>query len=229
MHVLVVDDNSPDGTQEVVRSIMETEPNMHLVTGQKRGLGDAYIRGMRYALDVMQADVIFEMDADLSHKPSDVPRLLKTLEEGADFVIGSRYVKGGSIPAEWGILRRLISRFGNIVARYMAGMYRVRDCTAGFRAIRSTLLTQIDLDELKVQGYAFQIALLYEAVLRDAKVVEVPVDFVDRTQGQSKLGVSDILEFMKSAAWLRFRSSTTFIKFGIVGTSGVLVNLGSRS
>jgi dolichol-phosphate mannosyltransferase len=227
MHMLVVDDDSPDGTQDAVRSLMECMPNLHLITGQKRGLGNAYIRGMRYVLDVMQADAVFEMDADLSHKPTDVPRLVRALEEGADFVIGSRYVTGGSIPGAWGFLRRMNSRVGNIVARYLAGIYAVKDCTAGFRAIKTALLAQIDFSVLKVQGYAFQIALLYEAVIRKARIVEIPVDFIDRKEGESKLGIDDILEFIKSAAWLRFRSSTTFIKFALVGLSGVFVNLGA--
>jgi dolichol-phosphate mannosyltransferase len=226
MHVLVVDDNSPDGTQEAVRDCMPAIPNLHLVVGDKAGLGSAYIRGMTHVLSSIKADAVFEMDADFSHKPEDVPRLIAELESGADFVIGSRYVNGGSVPREWGFLRRMNSLGGNIVARYLAGMYRVKDCTAGFRAIRTSLLAQIDLTDLKVQGYAFQIALLYEAYIRDAKIVEVPVDFVDRHEGESKLGLSDIIEFVKSSAWLRFRSSTTFIKFGIVGGSGVLVNLG---
>lgn len=227
MHVLVVDDNSPDGTADIVRSLMAEYGKLHLITGEKRGLGAAYIRGMRHVLETMRADAVFEMDADFSHKPADVPRLVRELEKGADFVIGSRYVRGGSIPREWGALRRANSRVGNIVARYLAGIYRVKDCTAGFRAIRTALLERIDWDTLRVQGYAFQIALLYEAVIRKAEIVEIPVDFIDRTQGDSKLGLSDIIEFLKSAAWLRFRSSTTFIKFGLVGASGVLVNLGA--
>ncbi|MDJ0738253.1 MAG: glycosyltransferase family 2 protein [Gammaproteobacteria bacterium] len=227
MQVLVVDDNSPDGTQQVVRAQQTAMPNLHMICGDKAGLGAAYIRGMRHALDVLRADVVFEMDADFSHKPDDIPRLLHAIEDGADFVIGSRYVSGGSIPREWGVLRRLNSLFGNIVARFLAGIYSVRDCTAGFRAIRSGLLAQIDLSALRVQGYAFQIALLYEAVLRGARIVEVPVEFVERTRGDSKLGVSDIVEFLQSALWLRFRSSATFIKFALVGASGVVVNLGA--
>ncbi|HQA12400.1 MAG TPA: glycosyltransferase, partial [Zoogloea sp.] len=111
----------------------------------------------------LQADVVFEMDADFSHKPEDVPRLLAAIDEGADFVIGSRYVPGGTIPEEWGLYRRLNSRFGNIVARYLAGIYSVRDCTAGFRAIRTSILRRIDFDKLRVQGYAFQVALLHAA------------------------------------------------------------------
>ena len=136
MHVLVVDDHSPDGTADAVREMMATYPNLHLITGEKEGLGAAYIRGMTYALKELQAEAVMEMDADFSHKPADVPRLLAALDEGADFVIGSRYVPGGSIPENWGRLRQAISRWGNIFARYLAGLYRVQDCTAGFRAIR---------------------------------------------------------------------------------------------
>ena len=115
---------------------------------------------------------------------------------------------------------------GNIVARYVAGIYKVRDCTAGFRAIRTTLLKQISFDDLRVQGYAFQVALLHEAVSLGAVVKEVPVDFIDRTEGESKLGISDIIEFVLNAWWIRLHSSRTFIKFAIVGLSGVIVNLG---
>jgi dolichol-phosphate mannosyltransferase len=225
MHVLVIDDNSPDGTADVVKQIQKARPNVHLLQGEKAGLGAAYIRGIKYSLEALGAEVVFEMDADFSHKPGDVPRLMKAIEDGADFVIGSRYVSGGSIPKEWGPIRRLNSRYGNLVARYVAGIYRVRDCTAGFRAIRASLLRRISLPDLKVQGYAFQVALLYEAILRRAKVVEIPVDFIDRIEGESKLGLSDIIEFIINAWWLRFRSSTTFIKFLLVGASGVLVNL----
>jgi dolichol-phosphate mannosyltransferase len=197
-----------------------------LLIGKKEGLGAAYIRGMEHALGDLGADAVFEMDADFSHKPEDVPRLLCALEEGADFVIGSRYVAGGSIPSEWGMVRRLNSRYGNFVARYVAGIYRVKDCTAGFRAIRATLLRQIDLRNLRVQGYAFQVALLYEAVIRGAVIREVPVSFIDRTVGESKLGLKDIIEFLVNAWWIRVRSASTFIKFLVVGATGVIVNLG---
>jgi dolichol-phosphate mannosyltransferase len=226
MQILVVDDNSPDGTVEVVRERQSRSTNLHLLEGKKQGLGAAYIRGMRYALGHLSADAVFEMDADFSHKPSDVPRLLSALERGADFVIGSRYVPGGSIPQEWGLHRRMNSRFGNIVARYVAGMYRVHDCTAGFRAIRGDVLRRMDFGDFRVQGYAFQIALLHAAFIGGAKIVELPVEFIDRTVGESKLGLKDIVEFLRSAAWIRFQSSKVFIKFCIIGATGVLVNLG---
>lgn len=226
MHILVVDDNSPDGTAEIVREITASQPNVHLITGQKAGLGAAYIRGMGHALDALGADAVFEMDADFSHDPADVPRLMAELDAGADFVIGSRYVPGGSIPKEWGFWRRMNSKFGNIVARYLAGMVSVRDCTAGFRAIRASLLRELDLSDLGVKGYAFQVALLHQATVLEAKIVEIPVNFIDRTAGESKLGLRDIVEFILNCWWIRFNSLKTFLKFAIVGSSGVVVNLG---
>ena len=229
MSILVVDDHSPDGTAEVVRTVQARYPNVDLIEGKKDGLGAAYIRGFRHAIAVTGADVLFEMDADFSHKPEDVPRLMSQIERGADFVIGSRYVESGRITADWGPMRKLTSRVGNLVARYVAGIYKVRDCTAGFRAIRASLLRQIDLSELRVRGYAFQLALLHAAVMLRARVVEIPVEFVERRHGVSKLGPSDIVEFILNAWWIRLQSSRTLAKFLIVGASGVAVNLGMFS
>ena len=226
LHILIVDDNSPDGTADVVRSLQANNDNVHLLTGQKAGLGAAYIRGMNHALHVLQADLVFEMDADFSHKPEDIPRLLSEIEAGADFVIGSRYVPGGSVPKTWDLVRRLNSMGGNLAARYIAGIPQIRDCTAGFRAIRASLLRRIDFSELRVQGYAFQVALLHAALEEGGKIREIPVDFVDRKQGESKLQFSDIIEFAINVWGIRLQSSKTFIKFAIVGASGVLVNLG---
>jgi len=225
MSILVVDDNSPDGTADVVRAAGSKVPNVFLLTGEKRGLGAAYIRGMKHAIDVLHADVVMEMDSDFSHKPEDVPRLIEAIDQGADFVIGSRYVPGGCIPQDWGLLRRMISKWGNVFARYVAGIYSVRDCTAGFRAIRADIIKQIDLDALRVRGYAFQISLLHEAIVNGAMVREIPVHFVDRERGITKMGISDISEFMLNAWWIRFERSKTFLKFLVVGASGVVVNL----
>jgi len=225
-HILVVDDNSPDGTGDVVRVLARHQSNLHLISGEKRGLGSAYIRGMNHALEVLSADVVVEMDADFSHDPADLPRLLKALEGTADFVIGSRYVVGGSVPASWSWQRRVASRFGNIVARYIAGLYRVRDCTAGYRAIRGPILRQIDFAALRVKGYAFQIALLHRAVGLGARVQEIPAHFIDRKLGESKLGFRDVIEFLINAWWIRLWNSRIFLKFCLVGITGVLVNLG---
>lgn len=227
MHVLVVDDSSPDGTAAAVRELQQRFANLHLLEGRKAGLGTAYVRGLRYALDGLAANVVLQMDADLSHKPEDVPRLMAALEAGADFVIGSRYVAGGSVPAEWQLHRRLMSLLGNLATRHIAGLHRVHDCTAGFRAIRAALVRDIELGSLRVEGYAFLVAMLHAAMMREAKIVEVPVDFIERRSGQSKLGLSDIVEFIVNVWWIRFQSSRTFIKLGAVGAAGVAVNLGS--
>jgi dolichol-phosphate mannosyltransferase len=227
MNILVVDDSSPDGTADVVKDESRRYPNVFLLSGQKQGLGAAYIRGMKYAMDELRAEAVMEMDADFSHKPEDVPRLIARLDAGADFVIGSRYVVGGKIPKGWGVKRRMISKWGNLFARYVAGLYGVRDCTAGFRAIRTTLLRKINLDALGVRGYAFQLALLHQAVLNGAQVREVPVEFVDRVKGVTKLRMSDIIEFMLNSWRIRFESSRTFFKFAAVGVSGLFVNLAS--
>ena len=226
MHILVVDDNSPDGTSNIVQSVAKKYPNIHLITGEKQGLGAAYIRGMQHAINALSADVVMEMDADFSHKPEDVPRLISEIDNGADFVIGSRYVPGGHIPDDWSFLRKMNSKWGNIFARYIAGLHRIRDCTAGFRAISASIIKKIALRNLRVQGYAFQIALLHQAMVSGATVQEVPVEFVDRTRGKTKLGLSDIIEFIINVWWIRLNSSKTFIKFAIVGISGVFVNLG---
>ncbi len=229
LKILVVDDNSPDGTAEVVKSLQKSQSNLYLLSGEKEGLGAAYIRGMTHATTELKADAIFEMDADFSHDPNDIPRLFNELENNADFVIGSRYITGGSIPKEWGLFRKLNSWFGNFVARYLAGIYDVKDCTAGFRAIRVSLLDEIQIQKLNVKGYAFQVSLLHEAMLRNAKIKEVPVDFIERKIGNSKLRLSDITEFITNAVWIRFRTSKTFLKFAVVGASGVIVNLLSFS
>jgi dolichol-phosphate mannosyltransferase len=225
IEVLVVDDNSPDGTADCVRAFMENASWVHLIEGAKEGLGVAYIRGMRHANRVLGADAVVEMDADFSHKPEDLPRLLAEFDKGEDFVIGSRYVAGGSIPENWGFYRRAVSHFGNMVARLIVGL-KVRDCTAGFRVIRSEVLEEINLDHLAVKGYAFQVALLNRCINQGAQVKEIPVDFVDRERGTSKLGFRDILEFIFNVWWIRLQNHGTFVKFAIVGLSGVFVNLG---
>ncbi|MCX6130637.1 MAG: GtrA family protein, partial [Proteobacteria bacterium] len=148
------------------------------------------------------------------------------LEAGADFVIGSRYVPGGSIPREWSFYRQLNSKFGNIVARYLAGIRAIKDCTAGFRCIRTDLLARIDLSTIRTQGYGFQVSLLHAAFVNGARIQEIPVRFTDRIAGESKLGLKDIIEFVLNAGAIRLRSSETFLRFSAVGCSGILVNLG---
>jgi cellulose synthase/poly-beta-1,6-N-acetylglucosamine synthase-like glycosyltransferase len=199
----VVDDTSPDGTGEMVEHLQRLYPQLFLLRGKKEGLGKAYIRGFQHAIRVLKADAVFEMDADFSHNPNDIPRFIQALEKGSDFVIGSRYIKGGSIPKEWSLLRKMNSKFGNVFARYIAGLREVKDCTSGFRAIRTSLLKQIHLNRLDVAGYAFQMNLLFEALRKGAIVTEVPIAFKDRVYGQSKIRIKDVREFIAHSFYLR--------------------------
>lgn len=196
LSVLVVDDSSPDGTADIVRSYQKAYPNLQLLKGKKQGLGTAYIRGFKYAMSRMKADVVFEMDADFSHDPNDISRLAVEIFYGNDFVIGSRYIPGGSIPNHWSKLRVANSKWGNIFARHVAGLGKIKDCTSGFRAIKVDLLRKIKLNKLNVKGYAFQINLLHAAIKNGAKVTEVPINFKDRVKGESKLKIGDIAEFV---------------------------------
>ncbi len=203
--ILVVDDSSPDGTFEVVNRYSKIYYNVHLLKGKKEGLGVAYIRGFNYALNKLKADIVFEMDADFSHNPADIPRFIKELEKGADFVIGSRYVEGGSVPNDWPFLRKINSRWGNIFARYVAGIVGIKDCTSGFRAIRASVLREINLSSLGAKGYSFQMNLLYRAFVKKSfNIVEIPINFVDRKRGESKIRIKDIQEFISNAFVLRF-------------------------
>ena len=204
LSVVVVDDLSPDGTGEIVSQYSKQRPNVYLLGGEeKRGLGTAYKRGIFYAINELGADIVFEMDADFSHDPNDIPRLLKVASEGSDFAVGSRYVPGGSIPDNWSALRKANSRWGNIFARHIAGLRNIRDCTSGYRAIRTDLLRKIDLNKLAVTGYAFQMSLLHAAVQSGAVVSEIPIRFTDRVRGESKIGMSDIVEFMINSFEIR--------------------------
>ena len=224
---LVVDDESPDGTGRLVREFAAADARVHLLEGKKRGLGAAYVRGIHHALEELRAEVVVQMDADFSHDPADAGRLLARVAAGADVAIGSRYVPGGSVDESWGFRRRQLSLWGNRLARWIAGLKGVRDCTAGFKAIRAAALRAAAVQEITVLGYAFQVALLHRLLHSGARVVEEPIHFRDRTRGVSKLGLDSMLEFFYHICWLRLTSHRTFIKFCLTGLSGVAVNLGS--
>ncbi len=201
MKILVVDDNSPDGTQGIVKKFLDGK-RIFMITGEKKGLGSAYINGFNYVLTKLNVDVLFEMDSDFSHKPEDIPRFLQEIRNGYDFVIGSRYINGGSTP-DWGIIRKAISRGGNFFARVVAGMRDVNDCTSGFRAIKTDLIRKIDLDKLNVEGYAFQMNILYNALKNGAKIKEIPIVFNDRNLGSSKMRLKDLREFFFNSFKIR--------------------------
>ena len=201
VRVLVIDDNSPDGTGEIAdRLARELEWVDVLHREHKEGLGPAYLAGFARAL-ADGAEYVLEMDCDFSHDPKDVPRLIAAAEGGADLVIGSRYVPGGSIP-NWGLLRRLISRGGCVYAQVML-QTRVRDLTGGFKCYRRRVLESIDLGAIHSKGYAFQIETTYRALRKGFRVVEIPITFVDREEGGSKMSQAIVLEAVWKVPALR--------------------------
>jgi dolichol-phosphate mannosyltransferase len=200
--VLVIDDNSPDGTGELAdRLAQELDYVSVLHRERKEGLGPAYLAGFRHAL-AAGAELILEMDCDFSHDPADVPRLIEATEN-EDLVIGSRYVDGGSI-RNWGLLRRLVSAGGSFYARAILGV-DVRDLTGGFKCYRRSVLETIDLDAISSRGYAFQIETTYRAIRAGFRVDEIPITFVDREQGGSKMTNAIFLEAVWKVPALRFR------------------------
>ena len=205
INTLIVDDNSPDGTAGIVKRLQQSNDKIHLLENNTRGLGNAYKAGFKYAIANLNPDILVEMDSDFSHSPEKLKELLPPINEGYDFVIGSRYIKGGSIPQNWALIRKLNSKYGNVFARFIAGLKQVRDCTSGFRAIKVEILNKIDLDNLDVNGYAFQMNILYECVNVGAKTLEIPIDFIDRVKGKSKLNIKDVKEFMINSFKLFFR------------------------
>lgn len=199
--VLVVDDNSPDGTAAVVAAIAETQPRVGLLSRPgKLGLGTAYIDGFRRAL-AEGAAYICEMDADFSHDPSYLPVLLDAAETRYDLVLGSRYVRGGGT-TDWGLPRRIISIGGNLYARTILGL-PVMDATGGFRCYRRRVLEAIDLDGIHSNGYSFQIELVYRTMRAGFRIGEVPIIFPDRRVGQSKMSRRIVLEALLTVWRLR--------------------------
>jgi dolichol-phosphate mannosyltransferase len=198
--ILVVDDNSPDGTGEVADKLAATDPHIQVLHRPgKSGLGSAYIAGFRWALERGYGAMV-EIDADGSHQPEELPRLLAALEQGADLVIGSRWVPGGSVH-NWPRSRELLSRSANSYTRIMLGI-AVRDATGGFRAYRAGTLRAIDLDQVMSQGYCFQIDLTLRTLRAGLTVVEVPITFTERTRGASKMSRSVIFEALwRVAQW----------------------------
>ncbi len=189
--ILIVDDNSPDGTGELADEIQIENPQVNVLHRPgKKGLGTAYIAGFKYAIQ-HGYDAAFEMDADFSHDPRYLPDFLKAIEN-ADLVIGSRYIPGGDTP-NWSMLRRLISGGGNIFARLVLGI-PVYDCTAGYRCYRREVLESIDLDTIQSQGYAFQVELAYRVMQKGFKIVETPIVFMDRRVGKSKMSRKIVIE-----------------------------------
>ena len=200
-HILVIDDNSPDGTGEIVKRLQTDSVRLHLLSrAGKEGLGRAYIAGFKWAID-NGYDVIVEMDADFSHRPEDLLKILKAIEP-FDFVVGSRWVAEGRT-VNWGLGRKIISRGGSFYTRTILG-YPLADWTGGFNAWKKETLRKIDLDQVKSNGYSFQIELKYRAMKSGCRGVEVPIVFEDRRVGQSKMTSKIVTEAFTRVWGMRF-------------------------
>ncbi|MBP9691307.1 glycosyltransferase family 2 protein [Candidatus Woesebacteria bacterium] len=225
IHVVVVDSSSPDGTGQIVEEMRKRKNkyrDLHVLHTKKEGLGKAYTHGFTYAIEKIKPFVLFEMDSDLSHNPQDIPLFLKKIEEGADFVVGSRYIPGGSIPSNWPLQRKILSTTANLFIRLGFMKLRITDWTNGYRAIK-TWVVQKSLKNIEGHtGYVFQIALLDNALKNSAIIREIPNKFIDRTEGESKINsgqyITDIIFYILQ--------NSSFIKFCIVGGSGFIVDFG---
>jgi dolichol-phosphate mannosyltransferase len=224
---LVVDDTSPDGTGNLVKEYEKSHANVHLIVGKKEGLGKALLRGMTYAVTQLKADTLLQMDADLSHDPSSAPKFLQAIDNGADFVVGSRYIPGGSIPKNWGIIRKIYSVIGNSIVRFGLWHLKVHDWTGGYRAYTKKYYLDNREKVKEYGGYVFQIAFLHSAIHDNARITEVPIQFTDRRFGHSKIAPAEyIFNIYKYIAVTKFHEIITgsFGKFLVVGGIGFILN-----
>ncbi len=229
MEILVVDDKSPDGTADVVRQKMKEFKNITLSLGDKEGLGAAYKRGMNYAMKEMKADAVVEFDADFQHDPKHIIDLVEKFNEGYDHVIGSRFVKEGSIPKEWGLYRKILTIGGGLFSRvvlFFPKINKVKDVSTGLKLTRvKGVLDKIDFNKV-VNGFFYKTQILYQIVNQGAKIIEIPLQFKIREKGESKISSKDVLRTFVGVIKLRLTDPKTlhFIKFGTVGFTGYLVN-----
>ena len=226
MQLLIVDNHSKDGTDEIVNEASKKYQNIHLIQQDKPGLGWAYVRGMRYAMNKLGADAVLEMDADFQHPPRFVKPMVEAYLNGADYCIGSRYVKGGSVPNEWALSRKAVSFFGNLYIRTVLLNFKIHDLTTGFRLSRvKGVLDKIKLEELMdLDRFAYKVDLLYQCLKNSKKIVEVPLEFASRTKEKSKFNWKEMIATFTVATILGIKDKQRFIKFGIVGGTGFIVN-----
>jgi len=226
LSILIADDDSPDGTADVVTCLMVKYPNLRLIRGEKRGLGAARLQRMSYAVREMSAQVMVEMDADLQHDPAQIPDFLRRIDEGYDIVVGTRYSDGGSTPPSWPLRRKLVSAVGNLLARTILLKFSLRDWTGGYRALRSEVFLREHLELASYDGATFQIALLNKAVRDGFRVAEVPVQLSDRHDGTSKMppvqDMASALRYIVSAS-VQERLGGAFGRFLIVGGTGFVI------
>lgn len=226
MCLLVVDNHSSDGTGEVVENLAKHHKNLYLVQQDKPGLGWAYVKGMEYAMKELHADAVLEMDADFQHPPRFVKPMVDAYLSGADYCIGSRYIKGGSVPKEWAISRKAVSFFGNLFIRIVLVNFKIHDLTTGFRLTRvKGVLDKIDLEKLMdLDRFAYKVDLLYQCLKNSKKTVEVPLEFASRTKEKSKFNWKEMVATFTVAIILGIKDKQRFIKYAIVGALGFTVN-----
>lgn len=226
MHLLVVDASSPDGTGKIVEEKKKKYKKLHLLSKEKGGLGADYVAAFKYAMKELKADAVMEMDADGQHPPDHVPAMVQAFLDGADYVIGSRYIPGGSIPKDWAFSRKAMSYFGNLFIRLVWLNFKIHDMTTGFRLTRvKGVLDKIDLDNLmEIKRFAYKVDLLYQSLKLSKKTVEVPLKFAPRTKEKSKFNTKETIATFKVAIILGLKDKQRFIKFGTVGFLGFLVN-----
>lgn len=226
MQLLVVDNHSTDGTEEIVENASKAYKHVHIIQQDKPGLGWAYVRGMQYAVNELKADAVMEMDADFQHPPRFVKPMVDAYLAGAEYVIGSRYIKGGSVPKEWAVSRRAVSFFGNLFIRIVLLNFKIHDLTTGFRLTKvKGVLDKIELEKLRnLDRFSYKVDLLYQSLKNSKKTVEVPLEFASRTQEKSKFNWKEMVSTFKLAIILGIIDKQRFIKFGIVGGTGFIVN-----
>lgn len=225
MMILVADDKSPDGTQDEVRKVMRDYKNIELIEGNKEGLGAAYVRAMKHAMEKMDAGAVVELDADFQHDPHDVARLVEAMDQGADYVIGSRYIPGGKIPEEWGWYRKFISFYGgSVFGRAVLWLWKIHDVTSGYKLTKTSYLKQVDLDHLYSKYYAYKIHILHDIVKLGANVKEIPIIFYERQRGSSKIERKDLYDSFIVVIRLRLKDSQKVLKFLVVGGVGFILN-----
>lgn len=223
VEILVFDSHSTDGSAELVQQLAEQEPRLHFTAeAQKSGLGSAYHQAFVYAMDNLAADVVFEFDADGSHQPKYLAPMLAAIHAGADVVVGSRYVPGGSIPADWGFHRKLLSVAGNWVARSVLTP-KYKDFTSGFRATRTSVLRRVLPKKFMSNNYAYKLQLFWLLHKAKAKIQEFPIEFIDRDKGYSKFPRNNMWESLHVVLTLRFRTLKRFMAMCVVGGGGVIV------
>jgi dolichol-phosphate mannosyltransferase len=224
--ILFVDGNSRDNTVAAIKELHKEYSNIDLIVEkEKSGLGGAYIKGYKYSMEGLSADYVVEMDADLQHNPDDFPGLISKIAEGYELIIGSRYIKGGSVPKEWAFYRKFISYFGSLFARVLLRIMKVKDFTSGFRVTKvAGILDQIDFSKIKSKGFAYKMDMLVRIYDMKAKITEVPIAFGLRDRGTSKMEQKNFKDSLFVVLEFAKERNKNFIKFMMVGFGGLFVD-----